>query len=58
VTLLTNQIHETKSQFLAIFNGTKVLVVHIEVTATVLGVRVTVVGIAVIKGVAAVVASR
>jgi hypothetical protein len=58
VTLLTNQIHEIESQFLAIFNGTKVLVEHIEITATVLGVRVTVVGIAVFKGVAAVVASR
>jgi hypothetical protein len=43
---------------LAIFNGGQVLIEHIQVTATVPGVGVTVVGIAVIKGVAAVVAGR
>jgi len=57
-TVLTNQIHEIESHFLAIFNGTEVLVKDIQVTATVLGIRVSVVGIAVFKSVAAVVASR
>ena len=57
-TLLTNQIHEIESQFLAIFNGAEVLVEDVQVAATVLGVPVTVVGIAVITGVAAAVTSR
>ena len=57
-TLLTNQIHEIESQFLAIFNGAEVLVEDVHVAAFVLGVRDSVVGIAVMKGEAAVVTSR
>jgi len=57
-TLLTSQIHEIESQLLAIFNGTEVFVEDVQVAATVLGVKITVVGIAVIKGEATAVTSR
>jgi hypothetical protein len=57
-TVLTNEIHEIESQFLAIFDGTEFLVEHIQVTATPSGNQITAVGIAVFNGVAAVVTSR